>query len=98
MNLYYIRCLKITDNVGNSFRIIYDLGVKPYCYCSECGFLKQGSVNYEDLGCLLEYIDDIKKIIFFVDIEIMINITKETYERNVPETIKIRLRNGEIVL
>ena len=95
MNLYYIRCLKITDNVGNSFRIIYDLGVKPYCYCS---FLKWGSVNYEDLGCLLEYIDDIKKIIFFVDIEIMINITKEIYERNVLETIKIRLRIGEIVL
>ena len=65
MNLYCTRGLKITDNIGNRFRIMYDLGVKLYSYCSQCGFLKYKSVDCEDLDYLLEYIDDIKKVFFF---------------------------------
>ena len=61
MNLDCTRCLKITDNVGNRFRIMYDLGVKLCSYCSDCRFLKCKSVDYEDVDHLLEHIDDIEK-------------------------------------
>ena len=61
MDLYCTRCLKITGNAGNRFRIMYDLGVKLCFYCIECRFLKCKSVDYEDVDHLLEHIYDIEK-------------------------------------